>query len=95
MKKKPTKQKASPQISFLKCVVARAEAASQKKAIVWEDRVPPEHHAAIEEIRSAWRSGQIAGPLACIAKLISDELATRNIATVGPQGVILWLKRST
>ena len=94
MKKKPTKQKASP-ISFLKCVVARAEAASQKKAIVWEDRVPPEHHAAIEEIRSAWRSGQIAGPLACIAKLISDELAARNIATVGPQGVILWLKRAT
>jgi len=94
MKKKVTKQKASP-ISFLECVVAGAEAASQQKAIVWEDRVPPEHQAAIEEIRSAWRSGQIAGPLARIAKLISEELAKRNIATVGPQGVILWLKRAT
>ena len=95
MKNKVTKQRTSPQISFLECVVAGAEAASQQKAIVWEDRVPPEHHAAIEEIRSAWRSGQIAGPLARIAKLISEELAKRNIATVGPQGVILWLKRAT
>jgi hypothetical protein len=95
MRKKVIKQKTSPKASFLDCVMAGAETLSQQKLLVWEDRVLPEHRAAMDEIRSAWRSGKIAGPLARIAKLISEELAKRNIATVGPQGVISWLKRTT
>ena len=57
----------------------------------WQDKVPPEVRAELEELKAKFRSGEIKGTKTGMAKAISETLARRNIYTIGTQGVVKWL----
>jgi hypothetical protein len=58
----------------------------------WEKRIPAQDLAELELVREQWHSGQIASPGFVLARRISEILKERGLATVGPQGVVRWLK---
>jgi len=59
-------------------------------SLAWHERCPADVLGELEEIRDAWRAGEIESPKATLARAISRTLADLGIA-VGPQGVIRWL----
>lgn len=58
----------------------------------WNERVAPEHLDELLEVRRQWRAGELGTQLRPVARLISQELQSRGIATVGIQGVQAWLR---
>jgi len=60
----------------------------------WYERVAPEHQAELEELRAAWKSGELKVPRNTAARFISAQLRKRGIATVGTQGVNEWLAKA-
>jgi hypothetical protein len=59
----------------------------------WWEKAAPEHQKTINAIAEAWRSGQLGPSRNRAAAAISTTLGQRGIATVGRQGVLLWLNR--
>lgn len=60
----------------------------------WYERVAPEHRAELEELRAAWKSGELKVPRNTAARFIAAQLRERGIATVGTQGVCEWLGKA-
>ena len=60
----------------------------------WHERVAPEHQAELNELRAAWKSGELKVPRNTAARFISAQLRERGIATVGTQGVNEWLAKA-
>lgn len=57
----------------------------------WYERCPPDVMRELDEIRDAWRAGDIESPKLTLARAISKTLQEMGM-TVGPQGVIRWLE---
>jgi hypothetical protein len=60
----------------------------------WHERVAPEHKAELEELRAAWKSGELKVPRNTAARFIAAQLHERGISTVGTQGVNEWLAKA-
>jgi hypothetical protein len=60
----------------------------------WYERVAPEHQAELEELRVAWKSGELKVPRNTAARFIAAQLRERGISTVGTQGVCEWLGKA-
>lgn len=60
--------------------------------VAWHYRVAAEHQAELLELKRQWQAGELGSQLRPVAKLISQELEARGIATIGIQGVQTWLK---
>jgi hypothetical protein len=57
----------------------------------WYERTPPDVMAELEQLRAAWRAGEIESPKITLARAISQTLAEMGVI-VGPQGVVHWLR---
>jgi len=60
----------------------------------WHERVAPEHQAELEELKAAWKSGELKVPRNTAARFIAAQLRERGIATIGTQGVSEWLGKA-
>jgi len=60
----------------------------------WYERVAPEHQAELEELKAAWKSGELKVPRNTAARFIAAQLHERGISTVGTQGVNEWLAKA-
>lgn len=61
-------------------------------SLAWFQRIPPEVLAELEALKREHREGKLAGTRTGLARTISNELLARGLSTIGPQGVIAWLK---
>ena len=62
----------------------------QSGFLPWHKRIDAKTLAELEELRTAWRAGEIESPKRTLAKAISTVIRDVGI-DVGPQGVIAWL----
>ena len=60
----------------------------------WHERVAPEHQAELEELKAAWKSGELKVPRNTAARFIAAQLRERGIANIGTQGVSEWLGKA-
>lgn len=67
--------------------------ARSRGPLPWYLRVAPEHAAELEQLRQAFHRGEFGdATLNAVAENLSAVIRSRGISTVGPQGVIRWLK---
>lgn len=71
---------------------------SCRKNQTWFDKLPADAKAELHEAKLSFLRGEIVDqrgrmPISRFAELLSAELAERQIATVGRQGIENWLKR--
>lgn len=67
-------------------------AVSRPGFLAWHQRVAAEHQDELVELKRQWQAGELGTQLRPVAKLISQELEARGIASIGIQGVQTWLK---
>lgn len=60
----------------------------------WHERVAHEHQAELEELKAAWKSGELKVPRNTAARFIAAQLRERGIAIIGTQGVNEWLAKA-
>ena len=58
----------------------------------WHRRVAAEHQAELQQVKADWKAGKIKLPLRVFAKSLSRVLQSREISSVGHQGVESWLR---
>lgn len=71
---------------------------SCRKNQTWFDKLPAAVQAELTEAKTSFLRGEIVDkrgrmPISRFAELLSAEMAEREIATVGRQGIENWLKR--
>jgi hypothetical protein len=71
---------------------------SCRKNQTWFDKLPAEAKAELNEAKASFLRGEIVDrdgrmPMSRFAELLSAEMAEREIASVGRQGIENWLKR--
>lgn len=57
----------------------------------WWERAPREHAATLAAIHAAWHRGDLGARKITAARAIASKLNGLGI-TIGPQGVVSWLK---
>lgn len=85
-------RKSPPEKSGLADAIRQNLRESRPGFLAWHRRVTPEHMAELLEVRRQWHAGELGSQLRPLAKLISQVLQARGIATVGIQGVQAWLR---
>lgn len=62
------------------------------RALRWCDRVTPEHLPTLDEIRRAYKAGELGPGKKPVCKAIAKYLNDHGISTVGYHGVLHWLE---
>ena len=57
----------------------------------WHEKIAPEHLEELNEIKAAWRAGELGTRKKTLARNISTRLRERGISDIGSNGVIAWL----
>jgi len=60
----------------------------------WWEKVKPEHAELLADLLDAWRAGTFGQHLKPAAAAISKTLSEENVANIGPDRVVVWLKRA-
>lgn len=81
---------AKPPIDIVAEIVASLP--QEGTALPWWRRITDEQRQTIAPILVAWRSGRLGKRQITAARAISARLEKLGI-TIGPQGVLNWLKR--
>jgi hypothetical protein len=68
-----------------------SSACARRKPKSWLERLSPEQHAEISDIKRAWRAGEFQSSALSLSQAIHSECAERGIPTCGPQGIRKWL----
>ena len=84
------KAKKSPSSGLLDDV-RKAMANTRHGSKKWHEKLAPEHHAELDAIKAAWRSGELGTRKKTLARSLAENMRSRGISDVGEQGVIAWL----
>lgn len=74
------------------------ESRQKRESLGWLERVPKEHHAALQEVRDSWlRDGGSAGGVSAtrLATIITAKLSERGIVVPKVRQVQRWLTAKT
>lgn len=58
----------------------------------WEEKIKPEHRAAVEEIRAAWLAGKFGPAIHTASRSIAKVLNESGISSIKEHGVRRWLR---
>lgn len=75
--------------SLLEAVAAASSVRRKPKG--WLERLTPEQHAELQEIKRAWKSGELQSSALSLSQAIHAECAERGIPTCGLPGIRKWL----
>lgn len=83
---------------LLSALKERASASAAGRHKTWFDKLPSDVQAELVEAKLSFLRGEIVDrfgrmPISRFAEMLSVELAEREIANVGRQGIENWLKR--
>ena len=83
---------------LLSALKERAAASAVGRQKTWFDKVPADVQAELDEAKLSFLRGEIIDqrgrmPVSRFAEMLSAELAEREIANIGRQGIENWLKR--
>ena len=83
---------------LLSALKERAASSASRRHWTWFDKLAPDVQAELVEAKLSFLRGEIVDdfgrmPTSRFAEMLSAELAEREIANVGRQGIENWLKR--
>jgi hypothetical protein len=83
---------------LLSALKGRAAVSAAGRHNTWFDKLPPDVQAELNEAKLSFLRGEIVDqfgrmPFSRFAEMLSAELAEREIANIGRQGIENWLKR--
>ena len=74
--------------------IRAADPPPARRTLCWDERLPPELLAELEEVKREYRAGTLKASKTGLAMTISTQLRLRGLSDVGRQGIEAWLRKS-